>query len=525
MEEFNPMRVNLYSIEELIAFLENGYTIEDFKQSGLNYAKRQQLENMLDNKIWEQLRQNPGSTSQDYEAFISNYPNSPHVEEARNIIAQKKEDASTDNADWNIALSENTIDAYEYYLSKHPHGSHIEDAKAKIAYLIHIREQKVGTLLNDMKREPWKYKHDIMRKLFDGASERDIEDYRAGSSFQGLEIAVDFMVNHLTITIDDLMKNGVVPSGVTKADICAHDFQLPATTVKDMGTFPNDRTDIYFLGVPRSGKSSVLSGIIYHLWETGRAGYVPHLVGGIDPCGGYYNGLIQALGNKKPPTATPTDTISFMKLNIRNGNRTNDVTIVELSGEAFRKIADSMNGTDFKEVWAKLGATQCLQSSNRKCLFFVLDYSIISGKGGDERYNSASQSLVLESALRVLSYDGPNPNNPTKGCTMSKVESVAVIMTKSDLMENATTREQRISVAQNYIYRYFQNFMNDLYTVCKKYGINKAINYQPYILTFSLGNFYVGNTVLFDASDTSEIIKFISDITPSRDQSRFKIFG
>ena len=102
---------------------------------------------------------------------------------------------------------------------------------------------------------------------------------------------------------------------------------------------------------------------------------------------------------------------------------------------------------------------------------------------------------------------------------------VAIIMTKCDLMKDARNREERLDRAEDYINQYFMNFANNLAGECKSFGINRANNYMPYILTFSLGDFYVGNTVLFDGDDSEEIIKFISAVTRSVKNDTTSFFG
>ena len=106
---------------------------------------------------------------------------------------------------------------------------------------------------------------------------------------------------------------------------------------------------------------------------------------------------------------------------------------------------------------------------------------------------------------------------------MSRVETVAIILTKSDLMGKATVAE-RMAEAQRYLTTNFRAFLKDLEMTCKQYGCNKANDYRLYFLTFSLGNFYVGNTFEFNPTDSREIINFIKTVTPSRSVKRFGIF-
>lgn len=63
--------------------------------------------------------------------------------------------------------------------------------------------------------------------------------------------------------------------------------------------------------------------------------------------------------------------------------------------------------------------------------------------------------------------------------------------------------------------------MSQLSDACRKFRINKADGYRPYVLTFSLGSFYVGNTVLFDPSDSMDLAATIERLAPLTKTSIF----
>ena len=137
------------------------------------------------------------------------------------------------------------------------------------------------------------------------------------------------------------------------------------------------------------------------------------------------------------------------------------------------------------------------------------------------------QEEALNNALIILSNDGPNRMDPEKGCTMSKVESVGVIMTKADLMPTSDP-EKRLNIALDYLRENFSSFMSRLSHVCKQFGINKKQgkleekeeekekkkSYLPYIFTFSLGEFYPGNTLLYNHENSMELASYIERLVP-----------
>lgn len=510
---FDHTRLSAYEVPELIGFIKSGeVTFEELQQLGLPWFKQDEIRKFLAEKeFWEGAKTSEAGIN----SYLAAYPNGAFVNDAEAARRALKESAV-----WAWAQRTNTAAAYETYLSDYPGGNYAVDAEMAIKMLRREEDALKERLFDDMKQRPWEYTWEKMRQLYGGVMLTP--EQMQFLATQG-DVASQFLLKGMRITHQDLVDNGVIPSDVTQIEVCTPEFDMPATKVEALGEFPRDRTDVFFLGVPRSGKSSVLSGMIYQLWKDGFAGYVPQIVNGYDPCMAYYQGLIRAVATKKPPVGTATDTVSFMKIDMVKGREVSKLTIVEMAGEAFKQAAERIakGGGQDSEVWKELGAEKCLRCNNRKVLFFVLDYSTI--RGLNPQCDAFSQLEILQSSLTTLCNDGPDPNNPTKGCTMSRVETVAILVTKSDLM-GMNTPAERLAEAQRYMNANFKNFMNELSRACKHFGSNSPNNYKPYFLTFSLGEFYVGNTVAFNPVDSRDLIQFLHDITPTERIGGFNIF-
>ena len=481
---FNPMNVNGYSVDELIKFVYpepdvQPVTVETIKSAGLFGQKRVDFLNRIN-----------------------------EIERQREI----------EEAFWQEACSTNTIDAYKRYQKKFPNGQYFNKAAAKIMMFEAEAEELRVELFQAMRERPWEFNKDVVRALLRGVENRE--------AYEGLEdVASRFVCKGFTVTEKDLKEERLIPDDWTREDLTRPAFQMPQLTVDDFGNYPSGRTDVFFMGVPRSGKSSVLAGIITQLRLLGAAEYVSYFKSeqdSTDPCLGYYNALIRSINAKVFPESTGTDTINFLQMNLSlEKKRTTPVTFVELSGEAFSTLADRHSSSE--EVWRGLGAQKILANNNRKLLFFVLDYSIIS-EASDAVMSAIDQELILENALRVFSTDGTGPinsrTNLNKGCTMSKVDTVAVIVTKSDRM-NTQDIDERTQIAEEYIYKSFSGFMDNLYNKCRELGINKKHNYRPYILTFSLGKFHIGETIEYVGDDSRRIAEFIFLATESERKGGF----
>lgn len=477
MNEFDPIKVNTYTIQELADFVQSGCRKEDLYACGLSAPKRPQLDAELS---------------------------------ARTSLVTE------DDQRWSIAQKRDTIPAYIAYLDKYDNidgyrGKYVKEAQTRLEELRIGLKDLSCELFEDMKAYPWKYNQNMMKQLFDGLSdEGDEGDGKANSNSNVGDIATRFLKSGQTITISDLKAEGIIPDYMTKDRICAPDSKLPQLSPAMQGDFPKDnRWDVYFVGVPRGGKSSVLSGIFYSMNKKGQISYIPHPnKEGQDLAGEYYNGLVESVEECKFPESTNGDSASYMKIDLTKDKRRNNLVFVELSGEVFAQAVQS--GYVGKKAWTRLGGSMISDSSNDKVLFFIVDYGVKIGEN-----KQAQQRRVLESMLsHVLTKDGPGQDG-RKGCTMSKVKTVAVIVTKCDMM-SCKNREERSLMAQQFLQDEFATFMKNLRDCCIEYGINKPIHNNVYVFDFSLGTRLVGNSCQYDSRDSARIVEFLSKTTAGK---------
>lgn len=490
---FDFHKAHTYSVQELFGFINSGeVTFPELQQLGIHYSVQQQLKTLIDSQ--EEVAQKEAADWQNASGSAMQFENFKNYRGA--------------------------INAYNNYLKIweqeqfHPQPLHLQMGRDEISRLQDLIEGArvvlKNDLLEDMRKRPDKYSPVIMRYILGliMPNPEELDNSPAGK----------FLAAGLSLSMNELVDGGVLPDDPCLMTSITKDvWSVPQLQMKELGAFPADRNDVFFMGVKGSGKTCALAGIINELYRSGEVTYQPQINDfGQDLCQEYYYDLIKAVRNNKALAPTATDTICFMKLDVGK-KREKELTMVEMSGEAFSSLSQAYSARD---VWEHMGASSCLGNNNDKVLCFLVDYSrVVDGGRQDE------QDLALDKAVTVLANDGPNPNNPGKGCTLSKVRTVAIVVTKSDLMGPELSYEQREKIAKQYILENLSAFVGTLKMECQKHNINAPAHNQVYVFPFSLGDFYVGQTLQFKNEDSARFIGFLKDATNSRRRTIAGLFN
>lgn len=489
---FDFHNVHSYSVEELFGFIVKGeVTFPELQSLGVNYLIQQQLRDLLQNFEEKKIQE-----SQSWNQTVQ--------------MAMQYE---------NLRNFRGAINAYKGYLQRwpdgplHPDSIHVQMANAEIERLLGEIEGAAKALkqalISDMRERPDKFTPLMMRYIMGRIvpNPDELDQSPVGR----------FLAAGLSFTFEELVKAEILPDiPVLWNNVLNDVWSVPQLQMRELGTFPSDRNDVFFMGVKGSGKTCALAGIINELYESGEVTYQPQINDeGRDLCQEYYYALIEAVRHNKALAPTATDTISFMKLDVGK-KREKALTMVEMSGEAFSSLAQAHSA---REVWENMGASSCLRNNNNKVLCFLIDYSRVLDSGRQDQ-----QDIDLNRALTVLSNDGPNPSNPSKGCTMSKVTTVAIVVTKSDLMGPNLSYEQRTKIATEYVKNNLAAFVGTLKLECEKHGINAPARNQIYVFPYSLGDFYVGQTLQFRSEDSARFVEFLKSATVGKKKLIADIF-
>lgn len=487
----NPNGFELERLAEAIS--QSIVTYEELCESGLLRNKRAPLQNMIIQPAWDACVTT--GTIEAYKQFIAKYPDSEYAQQARSRVNDIIEQSREEEEYWRTVTVENTIQAYNLHLNKFPNGLHANEARFKIDLLAEEVREKKQQLLDEMRYSPHRFPAFRVKDLLNGTDEW----------YKGVQITDMELVDNELITLSAL--NALINGSV---------FEMPQLTIDKLPPLPLNRSDIYFFGVPSSGKSCVLSGFLSAANKEALIKYEhQRMEDGTDPCRAYYDGLINSLEHSQVPQLTEGETCNFMSLKLRNSGENssgyNPISIIELGGEYFKNATDNITSGSHKSYLHEHGVTKYLSNDNRKMIFFVIDFSKVVQDNYDPHSSDTIQRQTLSRALDVFSHDGTGKDG-TVNCTFSKTDSIIVIVTKADLM-GVESREERLTIAKQYLTEVYKSFMIDLQEVCANHNINATVGNKPLVTTFSLGRFMLGNTVDFNDRDSIELINIIRNNT------------
>lgn len=454
MKEFILSYVRKISVEQLVEYILNDtVTFDELRATG-NFPHETQtaVKAILDEKDKVRLEKEREREAREREA-----------REEAEMKAFKEEQV------WQTVKSKNTLNSYQYYQQQYPNGKYFDDADQNIYTLKEEITHKKRKILSDIRRNP------------DDYSKKRIQDYFD----QGV------------ITKDDLIDDQIITKRALETFLNPPHFENKIFDWTDLEPLKSDRTDIFFLGIPGSGKSCLLGGVLHYARKAGHL-KIKGNIKGVK----YANALIGTTKIGYVPPSTPVDGINYIEAVLRNDrNEEHPINIIEMSGEKMNNTYDygtTTSAVDEGILIETIGAGEYLHNSNKKIIFFVIDYKeTIDPK---VTKSIADQAAILESALTLLERDG----------ILKETYSVYIVLTKSDLLPGGADNLQE---AKNFIDQEYSSFWNSVKTSGKDYEFGVKI------LTYSLGNFMLGTTFEFNPKYSENIYNAIIASTFTKKKS------
>ena len=391
------------------------------------------------------------------------------------IKASLEELGLEDDVAWEKVRYTNNEMTISGYITSFPSGKYVTDAKEKIQYLEHerrkLQEAKQG-ILDNIKNNSNKYRPD------------EIEEY----------------LKNGTLTHDELVERGI-PESIIHAVL--NPKRLSLKIGETPTSIPDGYTEVYFWGMPGSGKTCALGAL---LSTADKAGYL-NIASGTGYAYGYGVKNIFLNENTYLPMPTPVEKTQYVPFTLKKANEKNSrsVSLIELSGEMFKCFFKKNAGLEFNSPHLEAGfnsTMEFLKGNNRKIHFFFVDYNN-DGRVDDDGFTQAN---YLNAASNFF-------NDAENNIFGKSTDAVYVVLTKSDLMNCSS--EDRVSKAKEYVSNPpFSSFVNTLKSNLRKNSINSGrLTVEP----FSLGDVYFQQICSFDDRTSHNILEILFDrIKPSK---------
>ena len=433
----------------------------------------------IDDSLWGLVNQ---ESVQDIQNYITMLPQGIHVREAQLILNAIVE--------WNNVKLTNDLFCVNDYIRNNPNTPFKNQAQVQ---LMGLKQQEIGM----MRTNPNSYEvNRLLRLINDGI----FSDHELINAKVMTETVLETLRNH---------------------DINADLPDIRQAIENSRAECKDGYTDVFFFGVPSTGKTCVLMGM-----SRSNSLHINLASGG----GDYAAALQQYTDVGVTVPRTPGTFVTTLEATISSvsdqGGAVHKINLVEMSGEEF--AFDIANNPDRIFTFEQMGsgATQLLKNDNRKVFFLIIDPTanvvrinreIVVQDGFDEetgepithtdlQYCVVNQRTLIQKMVDLFT-------DPGNAEIMKKVDSIHIIMTKSDTLGNPVEREEKaLNIFQQ---KFSGDILKPLIDLCEEYNINSRTNFHPNLYTFSLGTFYVGGLYEYEQTDSDRLVVAIENSTPS----------
>lgn len=376
-------------------------------------------------------------------------------------ILKKKDD--------NAFATAHTISDLQYYLQVFPEGSHISAALAKLQKL---QDEENAEERKSSEREK------MLRKI-----KEDINEYAPD------EITNILSDDDLDSLCDELGINVSAVKNYEEPNLKPNDIP------QDESEVPEGYTDIFFWGIPSSGKTCALAAILSTITKnyTMEAPDTDQKFGAT-----YRTSLVNMFRNNvgNLPGRTNEDRTQYMPfLFYKRGEKNKrKISFFELSGEVFKYFYEVVNNSHIINDYDREAIENSfrtlellLNSNNQKIHYFFIDYNQETKHTEDN--NGLTQSNYLEAAATYFR----DRNNIFR----KRTDAVYVVITKSDEIKG----DDRVETAKAFLQENFGAFMDVLKNQCKRNSVDFKVK------LFSIGDVYFKRICKIDRSYSDDIIQ------------------
>ena len=474
---------------------------------------------------WEEARS--VNTEEAYQNYLDNYPDGKFRSLAREQIEnlQKIAESGVSDQIWNN-IDKTNLAALQNFVENHPNSSFLAEAESILKEL--RKEQYMGVGIKALTKQIKTIRTDarinnpekaIYDKIVNFINTGKISKYDLLSAIEDDNNFINGQVVYLlweNNIISDFSRTGIDCDFIEHMmkNITPQKFEKPKPITK---ITKSPCTEVYFWGIPSSGKSCALGAIL----SSANSGRVAKAMFQDPDCQG--NGYMYRLANifkKKgevgilPEGTAISSTYEMGFILVDEDKKEHPITCIDLAGELIRcmykKDADELLTDEQKGVLKTL--TDILvdnRTDNRKIHFFVIEYG-----AEDREYEGLPQDTYLRAAVAYIM---------KTGIFKKDTDGLYILVTKVDKAK--TTGKDLQDKLKTYISENYLGFYNGLKKICEDCEINGG---NVEIIPFTLGSVCFQNYCKFKddaaASVVRTLIKRSYGYKPGKVKKIFDIF-
>ena len=508
--------VTEYSPEDLASYIQQGFVTLDelVNNTDGEFTAKMQLgvEKLLAGSEDEDFKKVMESASiADLQDFLNKYPmgtvaHLDAVRERKHVLEKIPasepivEESNGEEEEWFSIKNAGDIKLLEAFKEKYPNTSHLFELNKLITAeknKEHSRK-KSPIILKSMinKANSAEDVSKIIQVLLENKTitigmllELIRQDHNLLSSAACKEIISRGILNR-----NDLSKCGIDNGFINKmlTNARSQNFE-PA---RPLQTIAEPCTEVYFWGIPFSGKTCALGAIL----SAAKNGLAARSMIPDNSCQGFgYMNRLSTIFSPgricRLPGGTPVTSTYEMRFDLEDQeHKIHHVACIDLAGELFTcmfmKDAGEQMREDQKQALETLHNILLEnRSNNRKIHFFVIEY------GAEKRiYNGLPQAEYLNSAAAHLN---------SIGLFDSNTDAIYVLISKVDNASYEGSLEEHLL---KYMTKNYLGFYNNLLLICKEHGINKG---RVKIVPFSIGNVCFKDYCQFDATSATKMVDLL----------------
>lgn len=531
-------RVAELSADELVAFIQGGVlTLDELMQESdgeLSPNKRQYIHDQLlngDKNAWNEVVANP--TIERAQNYLNEFKQGKYRDDARDLIVQLNQQLEVEQVqersveEWN-SIDKNDINALRSYVSKYPDSENITEARRlinnlqieeimgiDIDYLVSQIQQLQMQIDTEVNGEYFfeefvndKIVEIIKRFISEGKVTKValLEKIKYDQNLLNIGI-VRKLLDDVVITTDELLGVGIDRRFVQKL------FQPKNSMIFDtpprLDKIHKQSTEVYFWGIPSSGKSTALGAIL----SAAASGKIARSMDADIGSQGYgYMTRLMTLFQPNEVTtlvaSTAVDQFYEMGFDLVDYNgRVHPITCIDMAGELMRcmykhNADESMSQVDLEMLDTLTNVLIDNSSASRKMHVFVIEF------GAEDRlYEGLPQRVYLDGALSYIK---------DTGIFKRDTDAIYIMITKSDKIKNLSKQ-----AIDDYIMNKYRGFYNGLTQICEDNEINKGIVEK---IAFTLGQVCFQELCIFNPKPAENVVDILLNRSASFRKGKVGLF-